>query len=223
MVNKSSYSQGSQKGFAPILLLLLGLIVGGVVVYGVMTMNSIPSNEVTPVATNISTSTPVPQVKAGWTTYSGDDYSFQYPLAETKTDTGAAGTGFESFRVIYMGEKQRASGRTETSLADGYMFIVTKIQTDGSKTISELAAERRGNSVQGCLDDAQVGAIKEVDVGNQKGLQYSVDNCLGDYTNTYVGVDKAVYEITQMFTGEEPEYFEYKKITEEIFSTLKFK
>jgi hypothetical protein len=77
--------------------------------------------------------------------YDNFEYSFKHP-AGLKSDSGAVGTGFESIRFQLMGPKQISSGRTQTSLFDGYSFEVTKLGLATQKTPEQWATERRNNS-----------------------------------------------------------------------------
>jgi len=158
---------------------------------------------------------------ADWETYTSPDYSFKHP-SYLKSDTGAAGTGFESIRFQYMGPKQIASGRTQTSLFDGYSFVVTKISSTTQKTPEQWATERRNNSKDNCGTEVVLSEIKQITVGKASGVQYSVENCMGDYTSSYLSYRGNIYEVTQLYVGEEADQGKYEEITKQIFSTLKF-
>ena len=97
--------------------------------------------------TSVSTTTPDPTSK--WETYSGNEYSFKYPQG-LKSDTGAALQGVENIRVGFMEPKQVASGKTQTSLVDGYSFVVTKISSNTTKTAQQQAQEERAISEEDC-------------------------------------------------------------------------
>lgn len=158
---------------------------------------------------------------ADWEIYSNNEYSFKYPTG-LKTDTGAAGAGYESIRVQYMGQKQIQSGRTQTSLFDGYAFIVTKVSSNSTKTSLQQAEEEQNNSKESCdSEDAFVSKISPVTVSLVEGYQY-YGSCLGDYVSTFLNYKSNLYRLTQLYVGEEPEVSEYNKITDQILSTFKF-
>jgi len=183
------------------------------------TLSPIPSNSPTSIPTVSTSSTSDSTVN--WETYTGSEYSFKHP-AGLKSDTGAAGAGSESIRFQYMGQKQVASGRTQTELFDGYAFIVTKIGLISQKTPEQLATERRNNSKDNCGSDVVLSEIKSVSLGMSKGVQYSVKNCMGDYTSSYVSSGNNVYEIIQLYVGENVDQKGYEEITNQIFNTLTF-
>ncbi|RJQ35727.1 hypothetical protein C4559_06570 [Candidatus Microgenomates bacterium] len=158
---------------------------------------------------------------SNWETYNSSEYSFKHPKG-LKSDTGAAGTGFENIRFQLMGPKQIASGRTQTSLFDGYSFVVTKIGLATQKTPEQLATERRSNSKENCGPEVILSDVKPITVGKGTGVQYSVKNCMEDYTSSYISNGTNVYEITQLYVGELADQKAYEEITDQIFSSLKF-
>jgi hypothetical protein len=177
---------------------------------------------INPQTTNQENSvTPTADLTADWETYTGADYSFKHPKG-LKSDTGAAGTGFESIRVQFMGPKQVASGRTQTSLFDGYSFVVTKIGSDLQKTPAQWADERINNLKDGCGPEVSWSEVKQITIDKETGVQYTVENCMGDYTASYVAYNGNVYEITQLYVGEETDQRDYEEITNQIFNSLKF-
>ena len=158
---------------------------------------------------------------ANWETYNSSEYSFKHP-AGLKSDTGAAGTGFESIRFQLIGPKQIASGRTQTSLFDGYSFIVTKMGIATQKTPEQWATERRNDSKENCGSEVILSDVEPITIGKATGVQYSVKNCIGDYTASYLLNGTNVYEITQLYVGEPVDQKAYEEITNQIFNSLKF-
>lgn len=185
----------------------------------VPTLSATPSNNSTLIPTASAPSTSVSP--ANWETYTGSEYSFRHP-AGLKSDTGAAGAGVESIRFQFMGPKQVASGRTQTSLFDGYSFIVTKIGLVSQKTPEQLTTEQRNNSKDNCGSEVVLSGIKNISLDKASGVQYSVKNCMGDYTSSYISSGSNVYEIIQLYVGDTSDQKGYEEITNQIFNTLKF-
>lgn len=180
----------------------------------------------TPTQSPVILSDPTPTLNisdttADWETYTGSQYSFKHP-AGLKSDTGAAGIGAESIRFQFMGPKQIASGRTQTSIFDGYSFVVTKLNVSEEKTPIEWAAERRTSAIEICSSDIIMSEIIPISIDKGVGVQYTVKNCLGDYTSSYIAYGNTVYEINQLYTGDEADQKQYEAITNQIFNTLKF-
>lgn len=157
----------------------------------------------------------------GWETYRGSAYTFKHPTG-LRYDTGAAGAGVESIRFQFMGQKQIASGRTQTSLFDGYSFVVTKVGLASEKTAIQRANEARNNTKENCGPEVILSEIKEIQIENSTGIQYSVKNCMGDYTITFATNGDYVYEITQLYTGDKEDRQKYEEITNQILSTFRF-
>lgn len=180
----------------------------------------IPTSSPTPFSSPATTPT-VSDFTANWETYSNTEYSFKHPKG-LKSDTGAAGTGFESIRFQLMGPKQIASGRTQTSLFDGYSFVVTKIGSASQKTPEQWATERRSNSKDNCGPEVVLSDVKPVTISKGTGVQYSVKNCIGDYMSSYISNGTNVYEVTQLYVGEPADQKTYEEITNQMFNSLKF-
>ena len=182
----------------------------------------IPTKTLQPTPTSpISAPSPTPTIDptVNWETYSNDEYTFKYPKS-LKSDTGATGQGFESIRVQFLGPKQV---RTQTSLIDGYAFIVTKVDPNTSKTAQRYAQEERVKSEENCgFDQSTISSISQTRIAGTSASQYSVTKCFGDYTANYLVKNGNLYSIIQLYTGEEPEKQNYKSITEQILSTFKF-
>ncbi len=156
---------------------------------------------------------------AGWEIYLGDGYSFKYPKG-LKSDTGAAGQGIESISVQFVGPKQ---GRKEGSLLDGYTFVVTKLKPDISKTAQQQAQEERANSEKNCnFDQSTISSVIQTQIAGTNAWQFSITECLGDSTHSFLTNGENLYRISQLYTGEEAEVQKYKTITDQILSTFKF-
>lgn len=216
----------SQKGIIHVLLVIALLIVGlgalGYVIYKNQFGAKTIGPDVLSPTPGINT-TPVPDFINDWEIYSNSAYSFKHPK-DLASDTNAGGANAESTRFRYMGEKQKTSGRTQTELFDGYMFIVTKIDSSGQKSAKQAAEEAYKSTKQNCgnYDNSSISEISVITINGQIAYQYEVSNCYTDYKNTFIANGDSVYNITQSYTGEEPEYFEYKKITDQILSTFEF-
>lgn len=157
-----------------------------------------------------------------WQEFQGNGYAFKYPQG-LKSDTGASGQGVESIRVSFMGPKQVASGRTQSMLADGYQFVVTKIESNTTKSAQQQAQEERTNSEENCnFDQVTISSITQTEISGITAAQYSVTECYGDYTSSYLVHNDSLYRITQVYTGEDPEKQDYKSITDQILSTFEF-
>lgn len=227
-------SQRKTNVIVPILItLLVSLVLFGLGGYYVGKQsaaipNVVENVETSPIPTSSATPSNSPSAAmidldatADWETYSSPEYSFKHPKG-LESDRDAAGAGAESIRVKLMGPKQIASGRTQTSLFDGYFFVVTKIGSITEKSVAEWAAERKSNSEGSCGPEGTVSADKTIALENASGVQYTVKNCMGDYTLSYLSNGTSVYEVTQLYTGEPADQKVYQEITNQIFNTLRF-
>lgn len=202
-----------QKGFAPIIILvLIALAVVGYFGY----KNYWPKLQ-TLVVSPTPTATDDPT--ANWKTYTNTAYgfSFKYPSDLKVEQMGTS--PYEQYKLVYMGKKQGDSGRTQTSLFDGYVFYVSSRGTD---SVDKVAQDTFNGSKENCYEQTKWSNITTSTLGGRASKTYSVTNCLGDYTENFVSNGKNTFEITQIYIGGSPEYSQYKSITNQILSTFKF-
>lgn len=168
-------------------------------------------------STPVTSPTPVATVDltANWKTYINPSktYSFKYPDG-LKSDTGAAGSGFESIRFTFMGQKQIDSGRTQTELSEGYMFIVTKVGLTSAFDPKKAAEKQQTGSTESCKN---ISDLTKVKIDGFDGFSIG---CIGESTTTFVSDGKSTYSITEFYTGDNKDT--YKKTTDQILSTFKF-
>ena len=217
-VPESSKPRVNKRLVMIIAAILLLLVVGGTAAYFLVFKNQVA----TPTSTPTPEATATPDPTADWETYTTNEYSFKHPLG-LKSDTGAAGRAFESIRFSFMGQKQIASGKIETELSDGYAFTVTKIGSIDTTSPKQEAEKEYSNSKESCpSDNAIVEIIAKTTIDNNEAYRFSVKDCLGDYTLSFVSSDKFVYSIIQLYVGDSEDYSGYKLITDQILSTFKF-
>lgn len=153
-----------------------------------------------------------------WVEHSNLDFSFKYPSqakAEARDD--------ESL-VIYMGQKQIDSGRTQTEIFDGYTFRITKVDLDQNLSAKDLAIQEFEIEQENCTnsDESVVTNVVDVVVGQKQGYQFTGAGCYTDFTETIVSNGDNVYRIVQIYAGESPDLDLYKKTTEKILQSLVF-
>jgi len=157
-----------------------------------------------------------------WETYVGKEYSFKYPKG-LASDTKSGGEGTESIKFQFVGPKQATSGKIQTSLFDGYSFMIAKLGSASEKTPEQWADERRKGLIETCQEGFTLSETQQITIDNENAVQYKVKDCIGAYTtNSYVSHGGYVYEISQLYTGEEPEINNYEKITDKIRFSVKF-
>jgi hypothetical protein len=158
-----------------------------------------------------------------WKTFTSNEYgmSFQYP-PEANFYESSSGTGPSNiFKVTYMGTKQKASGRTQTDLADGYILTVSVNAKSAGISVQSLAQQRYAGAKENCQQDATFTKITPGTLGSSAASTYTVTNCLGDYTEYFVENAKYIFEITQIYTGAPEDVPMYKQTSGQIASTFK--
>mgnify|MGYP005849234687 CR=1 FL=1 len=166
------------------------------------------------------------KVPKDWQTFTNSEITFMHPSNVGKSDnTKNTVGGGEIVKISFMGETQKQSGRTQTELLDGFIFIVSKLAENSNKTPLLLATNKKENSVTECgvFKDSSVSNIEKINLPNLSGYKYTVTNCRGNYTSNFVSNGNYIYEITQFYTGfNNEDIVKYKNITNEIIQTLKF-
>ena len=185
------------------------------------TIDNIPKATLTPV---VAKPTPF-KAPEGWETYTNTQFTFMHPaevnLNENTTQNNQLS---ELVKLSFMGEKQIQSGRTQTELADGYIFIVSKLK-ESKNTPLTISEERYKNTLEGCLNipNSVVSKVEKINLQNISGYTYNVNNCRGSYILNFVSNNNDNYEITLFFTGfNMNDEMGYKKTVEKILQTFKF-
>lgn len=204
-----------KKNALPLLILTL---IGALIIFGlpyIMQRNSkkqagnqdqqIPSSTIDPAK--------------NWTSLMDENraYQLQYPI-EAKAET----TRNESV-ISFMGQKQIASGRTQTELFDGYAFRIGKVIANPDTEIEKVAQEERNNAETHCSEDrGSVSKLESTTLQGQQAFQYSAQGCYIDYTETFVSFNGVIYRISQSYVGDASDQATYKEITNQILSSLRF-
>lgn len=211
------------QGIAQILviLILIGLI--ALIAYYFLSLKSglaLKSNQAvqafaSPTPKSKSESEVLPDDTQDWKVFSDPKYgfSFKYP-ADAKLVDSPEGQA----RIVFMGQKQIASGRTQTELSDGYGFFVSV--TSSTLSLTE-AYQNRLESFKNVCDASNMTKPKTSEVGKKPALSYE-SSCLGDYTTYLVKNGDNLFEINELYAGESNDQIIYKKTSDKILSTFVF-
>lgn len=221
----------NNSGFAQVILviILIVLVGGGMYYFGTLKDNSkvteTPTEE--PIATETQkpgnpTVKPTADPTAEWKTYTNSDYGFslKYPQEMQFTNSEKP-----SFSLVYLGPKQVASGRTQTSLFDGYKVNVSVSKVAEGGSLSYSAGYLHDHTLQSCPNplEASVSPMVGVSLDGVVAKKFNVTNCFGDYTITVVDNDGNEFVITQTYVADSSEQIShYQKATDQILSTFKF-
>lgn len=165
------------------------------------------------------TVTPTPNEEQTSTeTYSNDIFAFNYP------ENASLDEQPDMVRLVHVGEKQTASGRTQTELADGYTFQVLTISNMNTdlKTLDEHVQSEINSAKEICPDE--VITTKNITLNGHEGVQYST-MCRMPATYTYFEHHGEVYLVLQTYTSypnEDEDLEMYKEATNQIYNSFKF-
>lgn len=197
------------------MLLVLFLVASALAVYFYFFPRTTPTALTDSSPTPASSATASADPTADWQTYTdqGMGYSVKYPM-EANLNLYEK----KYFRVSYMGHKQIESGRTETSLFDGYS--VTIVPTTDGNSLDEIYT-KRVESFDNACDPTQMGQSSKITISGYQAIKYSA-SCLGDYTTYIINHNNSFVDITLMTTGDGEDLPKYLAVTNQILSTFKF-
>lgn len=207
-----------QKGFAPILILVIILVVTGVAYLGYRYLiygGDFPSVQ--------ESQSPTPKAivdATGWGSYKGSDYSLMYPPTFTISD--AEENGAKGITLLMHGETQKNSGRTQTELFDGVIVRVLLFADMGQQSLLDYASgeyQTAKSSLDPNSDDYFTDLTKTKIAGNET-YMYDVHG-YSDAKVYYLNVGGNVLKIIVIYAGSDTDVPGYLTLANEILSTLK--
>lgn len=221
-----AYPQQQPSKIPTILLILISLLSLSGLVYFYLQTQSFKQQiimQTTPTPnSSITTNTqpsPTNNPTTNWETYTNNDLGFIFKHPSGLTVEQVSKSPNEQYKLVSIGEKQKQSGRTQASLFDGY---IVNVSNRGKDSVEQIANSTYNGTKQNCPDTATISNITNDVSTLGKTLTYSVVGCMGDYTETFVTNNETTFEITQFYTGNQPEYDQYKNLTSQILSTFQF-
>ncbi len=199
-----------------LILILAGIITGLIIV---RTKNTNQVTTVSPIQTSIITASPNPtqQTSEELKSISNLGITMQYP-AEAKAEART-----EETVIFYMGQKQIASGRTQTELFDGYSLRIGLIKPEVGKTLEQTAKVERDNAVTNCQSEkGEVSPLTASTIDRVSAFMYSAKNCYVDYTETITINKDKVYRISQSYVGDTEDQLKYKENTDKMRESIQF-
>jgi len=159
--------------------------------------------------------TPTADLLSDWKVYKSQKYNyrFKYPQ-ESKLSNQTE----EYVAVSYMGEKQKASGRTQTELFDGYAFNVANVTEFGYGDLDDFFIQKVNQLKEVC---SEIGNPRETTISGRRAITHKL-SCLGDYDTYYVMNDDQYFEISLLHVGDEEDLPKYTETVNRIFSTFEF-
>ncbi|MFC1790233.1 hypothetical protein ACFLZP_01975 [Patescibacteria group bacterium] len=161
------------------------------------------------------TSTPQPDPILEWNTYQNQKYNYQFKYPP---DSKLSDQSDEYVAASFMGEKQRATGRTQTELFDGYAFNVVNVTEGGYGDLDDFFIQKVNQLKDVC---SSISNPRETTVSGRRAITHKL-NCLGDYDAYYVKNGDEYFEISLLHVGDEADLPTYTKTVNKIFSTFQF-
>lgn len=166
-----------------------------------------------------SLSSPNPIVKKeipeNWKTYKSQKYNFEFKYPpEAKLSDQSEGY----VAVSFMGEKQKASGRTQTELFDGYAFNISDVTAGDYRDLDDFYAQKVLQLKEICTE---IGEPKEKTISGKRAITQRL-RCLNDYDSYYVLNNDTYFEISFFRVGKAEDLPAYTETINKIFSSFRF-
>lgn len=213
---------GKQKGFAVIYVILIFVLLSAVG-YFVLRSNLLTKDKTGGVipSPQISSPSPTPtltkdnNIPENWKTYKSQKYNFEfnYPPEAKLSDQSE---GYVA--VSFMGEKQKASGRTQTELFDGYAFNIADVTAGGYGDLDDFYAQKVIQLKEVCTE---IDNPKETTISGKRAITQRL-SCMNDYNSYYVLVNDRYFEISLFQVGEAEDLPVYTETVNKVFSSFRF-
>ena len=161
--------------------------------------------------------TPLASVQTLTTAY----FSLEYPSDATASPV-TEGPDNQTWAFSYMGETQRASGRTQTELFDGYALTITRFQTSSSDDAIQTQAQADMQGISDACGESHLTTLAPTLIAGHEAQNFT-GGCLGEATYYYFLDSENLYRLTVMIVGPETSTTTtYQEIVDQIISSLKF-
>lgn len=147
-------------------------------------------------------------------------FELDYPL-DASSSTLSEGPDSQSWRISFMGDTQKNSGRTQTELFDGYIITVTRFEAIGEQVDLDQANADRQGIIDACGED-NVTKIESSKLGTYDTVSY-YGGCLGESTQHYLISGGSLYRISEMVVGPQSSIQKYEEQSKAILDSLIFK
>jgi hypothetical protein len=146
---------------------------------------------------------------------------FTLEYSPDATSSSSSNPDATTWAISYMGAAQRASGRTQTELWDGYSYSVTRFEvTEASGSARVQAQADHQGIVDGCGAE-RATTIKPAELGPYATISFS-GGCLGEAVNHYFTVGDALYRISLSNLGDQNTETVYQQALDQITASLHF-
>lgn len=212
-----------------ILFSLLVLALAAYVVY-VLVLNAPPTfpqpeepGQEQPVVTPPSQTTTQPSEKEGWVEYfnKSDEIMIAYPREAVFTEPKQLGQ-FNIYQVALTGPRQTKEISTDNDVEDGYIvkFLVQNSVTNTD--LEQIALNKRNSYIINCPETATLTNITETTLSNFAAVTFSVENCTGNFIETFAVRDRTLVEVVQVYQGDIGYKQKYKNDSNEVVSKFTF-
>lgn len=164
---------------------------------------------------NLSSS-PLPS--PAWLTLTTELFTLQYPPVATASEK-ASSPDSRNWAVTYVGETQKASGRTQTELFDGYSVSVTAFEVVGTEPARTQAEADRQGTVE-CSSEDATSPIITTTIAGLSTLSFT-GGCLGTATNYYFMSQSQLFRLSFMIAGDQSVLSEYQSTVSQILASFR--
>ena len=213
-------------------LTLVGIVIFMIVII-IGTLSSKTIKQVIKITTQKKpTNTPTPTVppitdlesKPGIKTYTNSKYNFSFQhLATTSLIQVKDTLTPEYVKILYNGPNQKLKTENASRLSDGYSIEISFLSSKQISIDDYVAQVREGSRVE-CSWTSHITPVIHTTIGRKPAQQFSILNCVGSSISTQYYIDNTdtVIQISTDIVGDATAKATYKKVIENIISSIIF-
>lgn len=156
--------------------------------------------------------------------YKSDDLklSFEYAKEASVSEFTAVDTKkVNKMEIAFAPTTEADTSITEQTITAGYILRISRF-TAVTKKIDEVASTKKESYSLNCPSTATISPISTVQIDSIDARTFTVDNCNGNFTLTFVPRFYSYYEINQISKGDIGYIQQYKLATDQILKSIKF-
>lgn len=164
----------------------------------------------------VSPSKKITHIKPGWQTYSGTQFSFDYPTSASLEKS--PNNQSQSIKLMYKENDSSNKNVTISSYTlDIYSLSAKYVLYDG------YAKQAQEGAYVECKWGSHISSISDTTIGNKTAKLFTIENCLGsnEYSvQYYIKNGDLITQITANLQGNQTAIAEYKKTIDQIIKTV---
>jgi hypothetical protein len=129
---------------------------------------------------------------------------------------------FDTYTLIFKGNRQVGAIETEDDLEDGYIVKISVFPKILNRDLENVALQKRNTYIIKCPDTATFSDIENGLISGAEAKIFEITNCGADVKESFAIKGDTLFEIAQIHKGDLGYEQIYKNATQEIIDNFKF-